>query len=147
MGAHRPDLILSGVNRGANIADDIAYSGTLGAAVTATLLGYRAAALSQKYSKHAAVPWDTARMLAPDVLRRFFVDPRHPPDSCLNINFPDCQPGEVKDVSIVRQGRGSIKGIVAETRSDLRDTDYHWMSFRAGRSSLRGWNRLRGAAG
>ncbi len=132
MNGHCPDLVLSGVNRGANIADDIAYSGTLGAAVTATLLGHRAAALSQQYSKTHPVPWSTAATLAPGILRRFFTDPTHPLDACLNINFPDCGPEEVNGVSIVRQGRGSVRGIAAETRTDLRGGDYHWMSFKRG---------------
>src|SRR5690606_4721361 len=57
----KPDLILSGVNRGANISDSVAYSGTIGGALTGTLLGIPAIALSQAYHSTEAVHWDTAR--------------------------------------------------------------------------------------
>ena len=133
MAGAAPDLILSGINRGANIADDVAYSGTVGAAVTGTLLGFRAAALSQAYSRDAPVKWHTAIALAPDILTQLFADPMHPRDACLNINFPDCVPEDVEGLAFARQGRGTIEGITATARTDLRGTSYYWMSFARGR--------------
>ncbi len=132
MDGQKPDLILSGVNRGANIADDIAYSGTIGAAVTATLLGYRAAALSQAYTKELPMRWNTARSLAPDILTRLFRDADFAADACMNINFPDCEPADINGVSVVRQGTGTIRDIIVDRRTDLRGGDYHWLSFSRG---------------
>ena len=63
-----PDLVLSGVNRGSNVADDVTYSGTIAAAMEATILGVPAIALSQEYGDPARVKWGTVRHHAPDVL-------------------------------------------------------------------------------
>ena len=62
-----PELVLSGVNRGGNIGMETVFSGTVGAAMTAILLGVPAIALSQTFRDRDNVPWDTARALAPDV--------------------------------------------------------------------------------
>src|SRR5271156_4977820 len=70
MVSEKPDLILSGINRGANLGVETVFSGTVGAAMTGMLLGVRSIALSQAFSDRNAVRWDTARQLAPGVLRR-----------------------------------------------------------------------------
>ena len=67
----RPDLILSGINRGANLVVETVFSGTVGAAMTGMLLGIPSMALSQAFSDRNAVRWDTARALAPKVIMQF----------------------------------------------------------------------------
>jgi 5'-nucleotidase len=125
---HKPDLILSGVNRGANLGDDITYSGTVSAAMEGTLAGIRSIALSQVYSKEGmgdAVPFAGAlawgeRALSP------LIDMPMAERTLININFPPCAPDAVKGIQACRQGfhdysRGSIvKG------TDPRGYDYYW---------------------
>jgi 5'-nucleotidase len=127
-----PDLVISGVNRGANLADDIAYSGTVSGAMTAILCGIPAVALSQAYRKNADTPWDTARTYGTDLLGRLLSGPL-PPDLCLNVNFPAIQPDEVTGIRATRQGRRSIRAIDIDARDDLRGKPYYWLNFdRAG---------------
>lgn len=64
-----PSLVLSGINCGANLGVETVFSGTVGAAMTASLLGIPAFALSQAYRDRAAVPWSTAASLAPGIIR------------------------------------------------------------------------------
>jgi 5'-nucleotidase len=127
-----PELVLSGVNRGANLADDIAYSGTVSGAMTAQLCGIPALALSQAFRRNAGTPWDTARQWGARLLDRLLAAPL-PPDLCLNVNFPAIQPGEVTGLRTTRQGRRSIRAIGIDARDDLRGKPYYWLNFdRAG---------------
>src|SRR5690606_42067305 len=83
----KPDLILSGVNRGANISDSVAYSGTIGGALTGTLLGIPAIALSQPYHSTNPVHWETSRLYRAQPLR----EPRETrrPEACRpKMHFP-----------------------------------------------------------
>ena len=128
MDDHKPDLILSGINRGANLGDDVTYSGTVSAAMEGTLAGIRSIALSQVYSKEGmgdSVPFAAAeawgqRVIAPLLAMEFA------PRTLMNINFPAVEPDGVKGIRSVRQGfhdygRGSIvKG------TDPRGYDYYW---------------------
>jgi 5'-nucleotidase len=127
-----PDLVLSGVNRGANLADDIAYSGTVSGAMTSVLCGIPAIALSQAYRKAEDVSWDTARTHGIRLLERLLVDAL-PPDLCLNVNFPAVAPEAVTGIRATRQGRRSIRAIGLDSRMDLRGKPYFWLNFdRAG---------------
>ena len=66
-----PDLVLSGVNRGHNVAEDVTYSGTIAGAMEGTVLGVPSLALSQAYTSARQQPhWDTACALAPDIIRK-----------------------------------------------------------------------------
>jgi 5'-nucleotidase len=125
---HKPDLILSGVNRGANLGDDVTYSGTVSAAMEGVLAGVRSIAMSQVYSKEGmgdAVPFATAEAWGERVLRPI-LDIPFEPRVLVNINFPALLPDAVKGIKVVRQGfhdysRGSIvKG------TDPRGYDYYW---------------------
>ena len=123
-----PDLILSGVNRGANLGDDITYSGTVSAAIEGALAGIRSIALSQVYAREGmadTVPFAAAelwgeRVIAP-LLETPFAD-----RTLVNVNFPPLLPEEVQGIRVVRQGfhdyaRGSlIEGI------DPRGYPYFW---------------------
>lgn len=124
----KPDVILSGVNRGANLGDDVTYSGTVSAAMEGALAGIRSIALSQVYGKEGMgddVPFAAAeawgeRALVP------LLDMDFAPRTLVNINFPALEPAAVKGIRVVRQGfhdygRGSIvKG------TDPRGYDYYW---------------------
>jgi 5'-nucleotidase len=83
-----PQLLLSGINKGANLGVETMFSGTVGAAMAGLLLGVPSIALSQFFTRRDAVKWDTARALAPDVIRAV-IGMEWAADVCLNINFPD----------------------------------------------------------
>lgn len=121
----RPDLVLSGVNRGCNMADDVTYSGTVAAAMEGTLLGVPSIALSQQFTGDEAVRWDTAEHWAPDIIRR--VTAVGWPDNVLiNVNFPDLPVLEISGVDIVRQGKRRIGDELTE-RIDPRGQPYYWV--------------------
>lgn len=128
-----PDVILSGVNRGANLADDITYSGTVSAAIEGALAGVRSIALSQVYAREgmgADVPFDAAvewgaRVLAP------LLDAPFPKRTLVNVNFPALPADQVKGVRATRQGfHDYSRGTVVEGR-DPRGFKYYWFGLEA----------------
>lgn len=122
---HKPDLVLSGVNRGGNTGEDVTYSGTVAAAMEATLLGRRAVALSQEFADTHPVKWATAEHFAPDLIRKLVALP-WPADTLMNVNFPDLVVGSVLGVKAVRQGRRKL-GYRLEERNDPRGRPYVWI--------------------
>jgi 5'-nucleotidase len=101
-----PDLVLSGVNLGSNIAEEVTYSGTVAAAMEAALLGFPAIAFSQAAGYGKPARWNVAPKFGPDIIRKLLsIGWRQ--DVFLNVNFPDCAPEEVSGVSTVKQGRRS----------------------------------------
>lgn len=123
-----PDLILSGVNRGGNLGVETVFSGTVGAAMTGMLFGIPSIGLSQTFSDPAAVRWDTARQLAPDVIRRLYAA-GWDIHACLNVNFPDVAPAEAGPLTLTSQGVGLVKRIDVVPRTDPRGLTYHWLQF------------------
>jgi len=126
-----PDLVLSGVNSGANLADDVTYSGTVSAAMEGTLLGIRSFALSQDIHGDEGqnpIPWDVAETHAPAVLRKLINIPAAP-GVLINLNFPACAVNEVKGARVTRQGHIS-HSIKIEERQDARGSSYFWLRFR-----------------
>ena len=121
-----PDMILSGVNRGANLGIETVFSGTVGAAMTGMLLGIPSIALSQAYRGRDAVPWATARTLAPAVIRQL-AGMAWSADACLNVNFPACTVDSAGPLTLTRQGHGLLDGIDVLSRPDPRGLDYHWL--------------------
>lgn len=125
----KPDLILSGVNRGANLGEDVFYSGTIGAAMEGALAGIRSIAISQRYGAEAPghdVTFDTAeawgeRVLAPLIAAP--VDPR----IVVNVNFPPILPDQVKGVRVVHQGLRDYGRVKVIERIDPRGFAYYWM--------------------
>lgn len=125
-----PDLVLSGVNSGSNVADDVTYSGTVAGAMEGTLLGVRSIALSQGYTfmdDGRVVPWETVEKHAPALLRRL-IELDLPKGTFLNVNFPNCTPDEVKGVEVTQQGK-RIHGLWLEERADGRGFPYFWLRF------------------
>jgi 5'-nucleotidase len=126
-----PDLILSGVNSGSNVADDITYSGTVAGAMEGTLLGIRSIALSQAYRVREGVgrdvPWETTEAHAPALLERLLaVD--LPAGVFLNVNFPNAAPEDVEGVAVAAQGKLAY-GMWVEERADGRGFPYYWLRF------------------
>jgi len=123
-----PDLILSGVNRGANLGDDVTYSGTVSAAIEGALAGIRSIALSQVYESEgmgdsvsfaAAEQWG-GKVLAPLLGLPFA------PRSLVNVNFPPLAAEAVKGIRVVRQGfHDYARGSVVEG-TDPRGYQYYW---------------------
>jgi len=122
-----PDLILSGVNRGANLGVETVFSGTVGAAMTGLLFGIPSIALSQSFTDRSAVPWENALNHAPQVIAQL-MDMDWPKDVCLNINFPSCALAAVLPLKLTRQGSGSLSGVSVRTENDPRGLQYHWLS-------------------
>jgi 5'-nucleotidase len=128
-----PDLLLSGVNNGGNLGEDVTYSGTVSAAMEGTLVGIPSIALSQERVHGRPVPWSTAERFAPDLIARLFAA-GIPANVVINVNFPDCPPERVKGVRVVRQGKRKI-GDQLGRRADLRGEPYFWIGpMRAERS-------------
>jgi len=121
----RPDLMLSGVNGGANLGEDVTYSGTIAAAMEATLLGVPAIALSQLNRGNEEPPWDIAESHGPEVIRRL-ASVEWPAGVLVNINFPDPRPLEVSGVRVCRQGRRS-GGIALVEGLDPKNRPYIWI--------------------
>jgi 5'-nucleotidase len=127
-----PDLVLSGINKGQNVAEDVTYSGTIAAAMEGALLGIPSIALSQAHDFFAGregFPWDCAKTHAASVLRRL-IAAGVPHDVLMNVNFPPCPAGDVKGVAITVQGRRSPDLMYIEDRLDGRGNPYHWIAFR-----------------
>ena len=125
-----PDLVLSGINAGGNVADDVTYSGTIAGAMEGTLLGLRSIALSQAYRYEDGqrnLPWGVAERHAPDLLAALMrLD--LPAGTFLNVNFPNCHPDEVEGTAVTRQGRVA-HGLWVEERADGRGLPYYWLRF------------------
>jgi len=126
-----PDLLLCGVNRGANLGMETVFSGTVGGAMTGMMLGIPSIALSQAWTDRLHVRWPTARALGPSVVRQLLAI-GWGEATCLNVNFPDLPAAEVGPLTLARQGVGLLQGMHVETRTDPRDIPYHWISFRRG---------------
>jgi 5'-nucleotidase len=126
-----PQLLLSGVNRGANLGIETVFSGTVGGAMTGMMLGIPSIALSQAWTDAAKIPWETAATLGPGIIRRL-LDIGWSASTCLSINFPGLGPDEVGPLTLARQGAGSVQGMEVEARTDPRGFTYYWVSFRRG---------------
>jgi len=125
---HQPDLILSGVNRGANLGEDVTYSGTVSAAMEGSLAGIRSIALSQVYAREgmgdsvpfaAAESWG-ARVLAPLLIADM------PAKTLINVNFPPVTPDAVQGVKVVEQGFHDYGRALIVKGTDPRGYPYYW---------------------
>lgn len=127
----KPDLVLSGVNRGQNIAEDTTYSGTVAGAMCGMQHGVRSIALSQSrnFQYQGSLPWETARHWGPEVLKKV-LSTTWPDDVVINVNFPDRPPEDVTGVEITRQGFRDENIIRAERRTDLRGDTYFWIGYK-----------------
>ena len=119
-----PDLVISGVNNGENLADDVTYSGTISAAMEAALAGIPAVAMSQALRDGgngfaAAEAW-AAKVLAP------LLDLQMAKRTVINVNFPALPAAEVRGIRVVRQGfHDYARGSVVQG-TDPRGRPYYW---------------------
>jgi 5'-nucleotidase len=120
-----PDLVLSGINGGSNVGEDLTYSGTVAAAMEATLLGIPAMALSQDFRDGEEIPWDTGERFGPEVIRRLLLRP-WPDTTLFNINFPGVPPRQVAGYAVTSQGKRAIAdNLLAGV--DPRGRPYYWI--------------------
>jgi 5'-nucleotidase len=131
-----PDLVLSGVNRGANMAEDVTYSGTIAGAFEGTILGIRSIALSQAFGLESgkAIRWQTALAHGPALLRKLLALD-WPPSTVMNINFPDREPDNVAGTMVTTQGRRDPGLLNIEERNDTWGNPYYWLAFERRRSN------------
>ena len=127
----RPDLVISGVNRGSNIADDVTYSGTIAAAMEGTVLGIPSVALSQafSYDEHVQVRWNAAEKFGPPVIRQLLAT-GWPKEVLVNINFPDRNADKVEGVQVTSQGKRDQAILHVDDRIDARGNPYFWLGFK-----------------
>jgi len=125
-----PDVVLSGVNRGRNVAEDVVYSGTIAGALEGTILGLPSFALSQEFSMETREKplWETALKFAPDILRTV-MNEGVPKNTVININFPACTPEQVRGVRVTRQGKRNLGFLKVDERRDGRGNPYFWIGF------------------
>ncbi|EQB07381.1 stationary phase survival protein SurE [Sphingobium quisquiliarum P25] len=124
----RPDLILSGVNRGANLAEDVTYSGTVSAAMEGAISGMKSIALSQVYAREGmadSVPFAAASAWGEKVLRPLIAMPASP-RMLFNVNFPAIDPDEVKGIRVARQGFHDVGRTHIVEGTDPRGYRYYW---------------------
>ncbi len=123
----RPTVVLSGINSGANLGEDVSYSGTIAAAMEGTLLGIRSIALSQIRPPGGVADYAPSRAFAPGLLRRLIELDAWPQGSFVNINFPDCPVAEVNGVRLTRQGQRPPGSFTIDARVDARNQPYFWV--------------------
>ncbi|HYJ83507.1 MAG TPA: 5'/3'-nucleotidase SurE [Allosphingosinicella sp.] len=123
-----PDLVLSGVNRGANLGEDVTYSGTVSAAMEGAMAGYPAIALSQVSAREAmgdTVPFAAAEAWAERALRPI-IEGGMAPRTLVNVNFPALPAEAIKGIRVARQGRHDYGRLRIVERKDPRGFDYFW---------------------
>lgn len=131
-----PDLVLSGINRGQNLADDVTYSGTVAAAMEGTALGFKSIALSQVsgiFNKRGLV-FDVAETHGAKVIRKL-CELEFGPGVLINVNFPDCRPEEVRGYEATRQGKRDQNLLLVDERTDTRGRPYYWLGFKRERGN------------
>ena len=128
-GEKRPDLILSGVNSGANLGEDVTYSGTVAAAIEGALLGIRSIAFSQVSELNGPLQWETAARHGPDVIRKVTAL-EWPPGVLMNVNFPPIAPEKVTGIEATLQGQRDTGDLLIDQRTDVRGIPYFWIGFR-----------------
>ena len=124
----KPDLILSGVNRGSNLAEDVSYSGTVSAAMEGALAGIRSIALSQPIDRATLGvrdPFEAAEAWGERVLRPL-VAMEWSARTVINVNFPPLPADAVRGVRVVRQGLRDYGRLKLDKRTDPRGFDYFW---------------------
>ena len=102
---HRPDFVLSGINRGVNLGEDVTYSGTIGAAMEATLFGVPSIALSQEYNDAEVIDdWGVSQKYGAKIIKKLLLS-NWPNDVLINVNFPCVSSDQNVGVEITKEGR------------------------------------------
>lgn len=125
----KPDLLLSGINRGCNLAEDMTYSGTISAAMEGVICGIPSIAISQEVNKeNRQDPFIVAEKYGLDILKEL-IDTGWDEGILMNVNFPPDR-DVVKGVRSVRQGFRDDAELFIDKRDDLRGGNYFWIGFR-----------------
>ncbi len=129
--AHPPELVLSGVNSGSNLADDVTYSGTVAGAMEGCALGIPSIALSQEPGEggRTGLDWSAGEVHGPAVVRQL-VKAGWPQGTLINVNFPGRPAAEVTGVAVVPQGHYDLQSTEIEQRMDVRERAYYWIGLR-----------------
>jgi 5'-nucleotidase len=133
-----PDLVLSGINHGSNLAEDITYSGTVAAAMEGTLLGIKSIALSLMILHEDGernFKWDTPLAHAPSLIKKL-LETKWQPGRLININFPGVVPEDVQGISVTHQGIRDQALLNIDSRKDPWGTPYFWFGFERKKSTL-----------
>lgn len=121
----KPDLVLSGVNYGGNIAEDVTYSGTIAAAMEGAMLGIPSFALSLIIDPGHPAKWSTAENHAPQIIRSI-LEYGVPKGIVINLNFPNMISTSIKGITVTSQGqRGDEIGLYEN--KDPRGDKYYWV--------------------
>lgn len=128
-----PDLVLSGVNWGQNIAEDISYSGTVAVAKEGTNMGIRSVAMSQtiSFADPNGFPdprFEIAEAHAPGIIRRL-LEAEWKAGTFVNINFPHIEPDDEPGIRITKQGKRDKSILGIDARLDPRGRTYFWYDF------------------
>ena len=131
-----PDLVLSGVNRGQNLAEDVTFSGTVAGALQGMQMGIPSIALSlaRGFQGATSLPWETAEHFGPNLVKDL-VEEGWPHNVILSINFPDAAIADVKGMQITRQGHRDFQMSGIDKRQHPRGGDYFWLTYGARRSN------------
>ncbi len=131
-----PNLVLSGVNKGANLADDVTYSGTIAGAIEGSLLGVRSIAMSLAYGFDEAgtIHWETPLAHGPAIIERLLAEDWSPA-VLMNINFPDRAPGAVEGTMVTVQGKRDQNLLRIDERFDTWGAPYYWFGFERKKST------------
>lgn len=125
--SERPALVVSGINKGANLGDDITYSGTVSAAIESTIMGIPSFAISLVIKKQPALPlhFDTASRIAIEI-GRYILEKSLPYDTLLNVNVPNVHISSIKGIKFTRQGKRIYDNSIQETFNPNGEK-YYWI--------------------
>lgn len=122
----KPDILLSGINRGPNLAEDMTYSGTCSAAMEGAMLGIPAISLSQIIRYKSEIHWATSEAFAPKVLEPLLTKDWRK-GQFVNVNFPNCPPDDVTGIRVTRLGQRPEGAFRPAGRVDERHVPYWWI--------------------
>jgi 5'-nucleotidase len=126
-----PELVLSGVNWGSNLADDVTYSGTIAGAMEGCALNIPSVALSQCYDEgdRGSIDWSAGETHGAAIVDAL-VAAGWPTGVLMNVNFPACAADAVKGMAVVPQGKYDLQSTEIEERMDVRSRAYYWIGLR-----------------
>jgi len=130
-----PDLILSGINRGQNLAEDVTFSGTVAGALQGMQMGVPSIALSlaRGFQCSKSLPWETALAHGAATIKTL-LDKGWASNVVLNVNFPDTAPDAVKGLQYTRQGKRDFQMTGVDRRDHPRGGNYFWLTYGAAKS-------------
>ncbi len=122
-----PDIVLSGINKGANLGTDVHYSGTVAAARQGAMENIKSYAFSLVYFKGSDAPlqWEMAAEVACSIVMKTH-QMKFPPHTLLNVNIPSVSRDKIKGIHVARQGFRYYSNEVLK-RQDPRGKEYYWI--------------------